>query len=403
MRVNSKAHVVTSGTTQPRHRPQQQTDDRKLTNNGKQMTSAQKFAALKNYRRAMNLCFKCGEKWNQQHRCAATVQLHLVEELMEMLDGSESPDTFTTTVDADADNNLELLAISPQACTGTENNSCFRLRGMIQGQEVLMLIDSGSSGNFVSSAFAAQLQGVQLLPKPIRVKVANGEINSGTEFVPQCIWSCQGASFCTDMKVIPLHCYDAILGIEWLQTQSPMHVVWQEKWIEVSQVSKKQKLFGVVSVSDTSSCNTISSAELQQAEQTGALWYFVQVYAVDQQTLKVVPPVIEQLVSFYAELFQEPKGLPPKRLYDHKIPLLPGATPAKLRPYRYNPMQKTEIEKQVADLIKQGLLQLSASPFVAPALLVKKKDLSWRLCQDFRHLNAMTVKNKYPHQLLMSY
>lgn len=59
-------------------------------------------------------------------------------------------------------------------------------------------------------------------------------------------------------------------------------------------------------------------------------------------------------------------------------------------------MQKTEIEKQIAELLQQGVLQLSASPFAAPALLVKKKDLSWRLCRDFQQLNAMTVKNKYP-------
>jgi hypothetical protein len=59
-------------------------------------------------------------------------------------------------------------------------------------------------------------------------------------------------------------------------------------------------------------------------------------------------------------------------------------------------MQKNEIEKQVAELLKQGVLQYSSSPFASPALLVKKKDLTWRLCQDFRRLNAMTVKNKYP-------
>jgi hypothetical protein len=341
----------------------------------------------------MNLCFKCGEKgWNEQHKCAATVQLHLVEELMEMLDGSESSDSFTSATDADAE--IEFMAISPQALTGTESSACFRLHGVIQGKHVLMLIDSGSSGNFISADLAAGLQGIQKMKKPIRVKVANGQILTGTEFLPNCNWSCQGAIFQTDMKIIPLHCYDVILGIEWLQMQSPMHVDWAEKWIEVQQSTGTQKLFGVET--DTSTCKVMSLVELQLADQVGALWYFVQVYAVNNQDAHTTPTVIAQLVEEYEELFQEPKGLPPKHLYDHKIPLLPGATPAKLRPYRYNPMQKTEIEKQVAELIKQGVLQLSACPFAAPALLVKKKDLTWRLCQDSRHLNAMTVKNKYP-------
>jgi hypothetical protein len=59
-------------------------------------------------------------------------------------------------------------------------------------------------------------------------------------------------------------------------------------------------------------------------------------------------------------------------------------------------MQKNEIEKQVRELLAQGVIRLSSSPFASPALLVGKKDLSWRLCVDYRHLNAITVKNKYP-------
>jgi hypothetical protein len=58
-------------------------------------------------------------------------------------------------------------------------------------------------------------------------------------------------------------------------------------------------------------------------------------------------------------------------------------------------MQKNEIEKQVMELMAQGVIQPSSSPFASPALLVGKKNLTWRLCVDFRHLNAMTIKNKY--------
>jgi hypothetical protein len=59
-------------------------------------------------------------------------------------------------------------------------------------------------------------------------------------------------------------------------------------------------------------------------------------------------------------------------------------------------MQKNEIEKQIRELIAQGVIQPSASPFASPVLLVGKKDLTWRLCVDYRHLNALTIKNKYP-------
>uniref|UniRef100_A0A8R7UQC7 Reverse transcriptase domain-containing protein n=1 Tax=Triticum urartu TaxID=4572 RepID=A0A8R7UQC7_TRIUA len=59
-------------------------------------------------------------------------------------------------------------------------------------------------------------------------------------------------------------------------------------------------------------------------------------------------------------------------------------------------MQKTEIEQQVKNMLKQGVIQLSSSSYASPVILVKKKDGTWRFCVDYRHLNAITVKRKYP-------
>lgn len=109
-----------------------------------------------------------------------------------------------------------------------------------------------------------------------------------------------------------------------------------------------------------------------------------------------VPTEIAQVLEEFASVFEEPKGLPPERAFDHFIPLLPGAKPVNLRPYRYNPAQKDEIERQVADMLQNGVIQPSSSPFSSPVLLVQKKDLTWRFCIDYRHLNAITVKNRYP-------
>jgi hypothetical protein len=104
----------------------------------------------------------------------------------------------------------------------------------------------------------------------------------------------------------------------------------------------------------------------------------------------------QHVLQAFAEVFDEPQGLPPHRSADHEIPLLPGSKPPNIRPYRMSYNQKNTIEKTIAQLLKNGEIQPSTSPFSSPLILVRKKDKSWRLCVDFRGLNDLTVKNKFP-------
>jgi hypothetical protein len=67
-----------------------------------------------------------------------------------------------------------------------------------------------------------------------------------------------------------------------------------------------------------------------------------------------------------------------------------------ITPYRYAPLLKDEIEHQIKEMLNSGLIQHSSSPFSSPVLLVKKKDGSYMFCVDYRHLNAIIVKGKYP-------
>jgi hypothetical protein len=88
--------------------------------------------------------------------------------------------------------------------------------------------------------------------------------------------------------------------------------------------------------------------------------------------------------------------LPLARPYDHRIHLLPGTAPVAVWPYRYPQLQKDELERQCAEMLEQGLIRPSTSPFSTPVLLVRKADNSWRFCIDYRTLNAKTSKDKFP-------
>jgi hypothetical protein len=71
-----------------------------------------------------------------------------------------------------------------------------------------------------------------------------------------------------------------------------------------------------------------------------------------------------------------------------------------IRPYRYAPILKSEIEKQVQEMLEAGLIQSSNSPFSSTVLLVKKKVSTFRFCVDYRHLNAITLKGAYPAPII---
>ena len=85
----------------------------------------------------------------------------------------------------------------------------------------------------------------------------------------------------------------------------------------------------------------------------------------------------EPWIKKYPSIFGEIRGLPPKRSHDHRIPLLPGSGPVRMKPYRYPYYQKQEIEKMVDEILMQGIIQVSRSPYSSLVLLVKKQDETW--------------------------
>lgn len=205
-------------------------DERKNTPPPKAKVDEEKLATLRAYRRAKGLCFKCGERWGHNHKCNTAVPLHLVEEMWALVQEEE---VMQATLESEPVGNMEdtetLMAISRQAVQGCEGKRTVRLKGDIHCQEVLMLVDSGSSSSFISSHLMGLFPTVQKLNTPLRVKVSDGGVLSCQYEIPQCTWVCQGHTFQTDLKVLPLACYDIILGMDWLEMHSPMEMDWAKK------------------------------------------------------------------------------------------------------------------------------------------------------------------------------
>ena len=356
-----------------------------------------KAQQLKDYRRANGLCFKCGDKYSPAHVCAKPEGVQL--KVMDMAVSAEVLDdaVLDTLTHLDNPSDDDIL-LSLHAMAGTSHANSLQLRALVGNQVVLILVDSGSSHSFINADLCHRLQ-LQMLPcETAPVKIADGTLLKCSAQVSAFTWWLQGHTFVSPMKVLDLGGYDAVLGMDWLSQYSPMHCNWAEKWISFQYQGQMIKLQGVVS-SSVPQLSEITSDQLCKWQAGNDVWALAVLEALPESSSSEssVPPSVTQLLHEYAEVFQTPSTLPPQRQFDHSIPLLHGVSPVNSRPYRYSPAQKDEIERQVNEMLASGLITQSCSPFASPVLLVKKKDNSWRrFCVDYRRLNSLTIKNKFP-------
>ena len=179
-----------------------------------------------------------------------------------------------------------------------------------------------------------------------------------------------------DCFSIPLECYDMVLGIAWLRTLGP--ILWDFKGLRMAFVLCSRHILWT----------GIGSPSTGRAEQLLSGHIF--------NDKGAEPVLLDRLLDTYADVFAEPTGLLPTRPCDHRIQLKPGTDPIAVRPYRYPHLQKDELEKQCEAMLQQGVIWDITSPFSTPVLLVKKQDRTWRFCVDYRSLNTVTVKDKFP-------
>ncbi|GJT03464.1 putative reverse transcriptase domain-containing protein [Tanacetum coccineum] len=197
---------------------------------------------------------------------------------------------------------------------------------------------------------------------------------------------------------VELGSFDVIIGMDWLRKYHAV-IVCDEKLVQVPYGNETLTFCGDESSNGRESRLTvISCSKAQEYMAKGCQVFLAQISAKkkeDKSERKQIEDV--PIVRDFPEVFPEDlPGLPPTRPVEFQIDLVPGAAPVARAPYRLAPSEMKELSEQLQELSDKGFIRPSSSPWGAPVLFVKKKDGSFRMCIDYRELNKLTVKNRYP-------
>jgi hypothetical protein len=138
------------------------------------------------------LCQHCAEKWVKGHKCAQKVQLHALQEVLDLFQSTAEPEDIENPTGTDTQVFLT-VPIAAVSRLSTPKTLC--LQGLIQQQQIRILVDFGSSHTFINSQLASQLQGVRELPTCLFVQVANGNKLQRTSHIPRLLGQWMVISF----------------------------------------------------------------------------------------------------------------------------------------------------------------------------------------------------------------
>ena len=260
------------------------------------------------------------------------------------------------------------------------------------GYPALTLIDPGATHSFMSGRLAL-LANVPSSPLvgDWQVSLPSGDVLTVAWVYRNCVILVGEYGLEADLIPLDIVEFDVILGMDFLEKYQAMVDCYRKTVVFRSVEGLEIPFHGERNV--LPSC-LISALAAEKLLKKGCEAYLAHVLNTNVGELNLSDiPVVEEFADVFPD---ELPGLPPVREIDFTIDLLPGTTPISQAPYRMAPAELQELKTQLQELVAKGFVRPSISPWGAPVLFVKKKDGSLRLCIDYRKLNQVTVKNKYP-------
>ncbi|KAJ0914905.1 putative nucleotidyltransferase, Ribonuclease H [Helianthus annuus] len=263
---------------------------------------------------------------------------------------------------------------------------------LLDDRYVSVLFDSGADASYVSLRISKKLKHPPaLLSSKHIVEIANGRNIEASHVIHDCKLELSGQTFSIDLFPVKLGSFDVVIGMDWL-SKHRAEILCQEKAVRIPRRSGKPLI--VQGNKGGEVTGIISLLKAQKCLQKGHTAILALVSDTHEKEKRIEDfPVVRD----YPEVFpEELPGLPPHRQVEFQIELAPGAAPIARAPYRLAPAELKELSTQLQELLDKGFIRPSSSPWGAPVLFVKKKDGTFRMCIDYRELNKVTVKNRYP-------
>ncbi|XP_061340175.1 uncharacterized protein LOC133286741 [Gastrolobium bilobum] len=332
-------------------------------------------------RRELGLCFSCEEKWSIGHRCKSKM-------LLLIGDGDDQdvePDEEIVWQSNEMPQTLQEAALN--ALSMSSMSKLLQFIARVGTGDVRVMVDSGSSHNFIQKHVAIQLGLPISQSRSMKVILGNGEFMLCNMKCLAVSLQIQSFKCCVDLWILDLKDLHIILGMPWLESLGKVVHNYVDLSMEFSHNGQVVQLKAITDAkSFNSNCLSLVSEESAADHISDEI--------MNLKTL--VQQDIWQVIAKFHSVFSIPQSLPPFQSIDHSIHLIENSKPVNVKPYRYGHSQKAEIEKQVQGLLAAGYIRSSTSPYSSPVLLVKKSDGSWRMCIDYRALNAITIRDCFP-------